>query len=1233
MSSGGGTQTTSYKPPAEVMAAYKDLIARGQGMLGGQAPQYTPGMAAQYGQYNAGLVAPMTPDQIQAMRSIANTQGYTDPFINASANMASSSGSPLDLMRFSGQQVQQYMSPYLNNVVRSAVGNINETNAQQQQQVLGNAIARGAFGGDRSGVAQSELARQQGLAGNATIANLLNAGYGQALGQFNVQQAKDLEAQALSRQYGIQGAQALANIGALGQKSALEQAQAQFGAGLAGQQQQQANLSTAYQQYLNQFQYPYNQLGWYGGLISGAGSGMGGTTTANMPGASPLSSVIGIGSMLGAMGGSGGIMGLFGSDERIKENIEPVGETYDGQQIYRYNYKGEPRTQIGLIAQEVEQRHPKAVGDMGNGILGVNYRDATEKAAQRGHFYDGGVVGHYADGGQTWVNTKGDGKTDTKTTTPSTWGYVAPNPQGDLTTPALNTYQNMAMSGQGSYGDLQNAYANYLQSFQMPAGSALPMVGFAPKTDTGNGNNNNNKDDKHNRNRGDRYQKTALEMMSGHADGGVVGHYQGGGLVPQIHMDYGLQSKQDIKNAAEHAVGSGVMTDPATEALGSEDVMGVRAHGGRIHKAIAGEVSGDQAADAAGVVPPEPVKDDFDDIIQKTLPRIKMSESGGKNIANQAGTSSAFGPYQFTHGTWKDLVTKNPDLKLTEMDRLKAEAQEKVAPIYARNIATQFKRENIPVTPETLKMGWFLGPQGATNFMRKMAQDPDAPAYELDPRAAKANQEIFFNKDGTPKSVNQVFGQLSSSLGKEEKPTPQTLLDKILGRTPQPAGAQIASNMAPAATGRQAAGGFFPGLDDPGRLALFKFGATMAGTPGPFGYGLAAAANAYADSMIASKRLETESGKRAAETERERATAGLTRAQERQQRFMKTPTGQFILSGPGDEAIDIERFNPSQVSQSGTYGGQPSGTPGVPSTPPVVTESGAPVTPTAPTAPGTQAGQPSTFGSVYDGGKSFEDKAKAYDAAVNAARNNDMAYGTYGEKMQEQFREAQTAYQAKQGAASEAAQDIGSMVKAVSSLSDTGWLRPGADADFRFTVGKYADTYLGGMGADSGLSPELSANEILGKLSTFQANAQAKGNPAARWQETLKESMPNVDQTPTTTRSLVSSLIVNNRRDQDLGEFATRYGKDTYYVGTDLNNVFNRLYSQQEYANDKTAIETLLGMGKEVNDKGVRINPITDLVDGKITPKQFDAFVYNYMKQRNPKYAVTNLSRYFVSGQ
>jgi hypothetical protein len=79
----------------------------------------------------------------------------------------------------------------------------------------------------------------------------------------------------------------------------------------------------------------------------------------------------------GAMTGIGALKGLF-SDERLKEDIEKVGKTYDGQNIYSYRYKGGGPKMLGLMAQEVMKKKPEAVErDPESGFLMVDYEKAT----------------------------------------------------------------------------------------------------------------------------------------------------------------------------------------------------------------------------------------------------------------------------------------------------------------------------------------------------------------------------------------------------------------------------------------------------------------------------------------------------------------------------------------------------------------------------------------------------------------------------------------------------------------------------------------------------------------------------------------------------------------------------------------------------------------------------------------------------------------------------------------
>jgi hypothetical protein len=86
-------------------------------------------------------------------------------------------------------------------------------------------------------------------------------------------------------------------------------------------------------------------------------------------------------SMQGLMGGLFGLgSSLIMSDRRTKTDIREIGETKDGQPLYQYRYKGSPMMQIGLMAQDVQERDPDAVKEIA-GILHVDYDKALEGVA------------------------------------------------------------------------------------------------------------------------------------------------------------------------------------------------------------------------------------------------------------------------------------------------------------------------------------------------------------------------------------------------------------------------------------------------------------------------------------------------------------------------------------------------------------------------------------------------------------------------------------------------------------------------------------------------------------------------------------------------------------------------------------------------------------------------------------------------------------------------------------
>jgi hypothetical protein len=165
-----------------------------------------------------------------------NLTGAISPAVQQAGGMFGSAGSGITYNPVTAAQIANYESPYTQAVVNSTQAQFNNQNAQQQQQVVGNAISQGAFGGDRAAVAQALTAGQQQLAQAPVIAGLENQGYSQALGEANTQQAAQMQQQIAQTQAGLTGAQGIAGLGALGLSAAQGQGQLQLAGaqGIAG---------------------------------------------------------------------------------------------------------------------------------------------------------------------------------------------------------------------------------------------------------------------------------------------------------------------------------------------------------------------------------------------------------------------------------------------------------------------------------------------------------------------------------------------------------------------------------------------------------------------------------------------------------------------------------------------------------------------------------------------------------------------------------------------------------------------------------------------------------------------------------------------------------------------------------------------------------------------------------------------------------------------------------------
>jgi len=275
----------------EQRVGFADQIAPYAEKLLGTAELYTDVEENPYQQYMRDRQAQFTPLQQQSFENAGLMQ--TAPQLGDATAMAGMAGlgalntqytfNPYQTQQFTGNNVQAYMSPYMQNVVERQ-----QADAQRQsdiaRQAQGAQAARsGAFGGSGDYLMRAQaagnLARQKG----DIQARGLQDAYQQAMGQFNQSQAQNLAGQQLNAQQqqfgaglGLQGlqtamtgAKSLADIGQTqyGQNLGLLDVQNRFGA--QQQQQVQNALNTEYQDFLNYQNYPYKQMGFMSDMIRG----------------------------------------------------------------------------------------------------------------------------------------------------------------------------------------------------------------------------------------------------------------------------------------------------------------------------------------------------------------------------------------------------------------------------------------------------------------------------------------------------------------------------------------------------------------------------------------------------------------------------------------------------------------------------------------------------------------------------------------------------------------------------------------------------------------------------------------------------------------------------------------------------------------------------------------------------------------------------------------------------
>jgi hypothetical protein len=253
----------------------------------------------------------MTAPQIQGQNMAMGAATAYQPDLTAAQNVT---GQALANGPANPNTMAAYMSPYIQDALAPQVTALNTQIGQQHQALAAGATGAGAFGDSRQGAYDALT----DFYGNQSLNGLEAQGYNTA---FNNALNTAIQEQGV----GLQGAGTLGTLGGLNQSLGLTGANATYTAGQQQQAQQQQELTTAYQQFLNQVNWPYQMLNVRESALSNspyniatavtlpqgnaAAQGFGGTTAA-------------LGTLASLLGGSGGGVNFAGGSPTTPAKLQ-----------------------------------------------------------------------------------------------------------------------------------------------------------------------------------------------------------------------------------------------------------------------------------------------------------------------------------------------------------------------------------------------------------------------------------------------------------------------------------------------------------------------------------------------------------------------------------------------------------------------------------------------------------------------------------------------------------------------------------------------------------------------------------------------------------------------------------------------------------------------------------------------------------------------------------------------
>ena len=303
------TNVVSQKLPEEIAPFAKEVLGEAQQL-------YKANIERGYDPFTGQTIAPFTPEQQRSMEGISGLVGTSKP-LQEEALATYRQGAE----RFTGDTAQQYMSPY-----QQAVTDIEKREAQRNfegnvlPRLEAQAVQQGAMSGlgSRAGVEFAEAQRNQAQLLSDIQAKGQQAAFQDARQGFEQQKARE---QGMA-----------SNLSRLGPAMFASGLQEQGALGAVGEQKQQlaqSALDEAYFKFLEEEQYPQQQLANYSGFVYGnpaaglVNSNQTGTATPFQP--SFGQQLLGAGLQLG-----GAFLGSEGGSKAIANKFFPTAKTGGG---------------------------------------------------------------------------------------------------------------------------------------------------------------------------------------------------------------------------------------------------------------------------------------------------------------------------------------------------------------------------------------------------------------------------------------------------------------------------------------------------------------------------------------------------------------------------------------------------------------------------------------------------------------------------------------------------------------------------------------------------------------------------------------------------------------------------------------------------------------------------------------------------------------------------------------